>query len=233
MGGELLTSESKGRRLRRPSFGAAIAVVAVVALGGIGYAAIPSQGGTFRACYAKTEGILLGIPHSKGDVRLVNEGEPCRSYETLTTWNQTGPQGPPGLSGVVGKASNSFNSNQTPSNAAAWVFVGNPATVTLAAGDFVFYTGDTSAYVDHAPSPGFAEFSLCFDPGTGVLQTSTQPTRVTMDGSFGGPFVVTPVSMSGWDAPPPGTYKVGLCVSSADGISVFRSNNRALVMRGG
>ena len=74
----------------------------MVALGGIGYAAIPSQGGTFRACYANTEGILLGIPHSKGDVRLVNEGESCRSYETLTTWNQTGPQGPQGLQGLQG-----------------------------------------------------------------------------------------------------------------------------------
>jgi hypothetical protein len=92
----------RGRRLRRPSAGAAIALVAVVALGGIGYAAIPSQGGTFRACYANTEGLLLGIPHSKGDVRLVNEGESCRSYETLTTWNQTGAQGPQGPQGLQG-----------------------------------------------------------------------------------------------------------------------------------
>jgi hypothetical protein len=103
----------------------------------------------------------------------------------------------------------------------------------LAAGDFVFYTGDTSAYVGHAPSAGFAEFTLCFDPGTGVLQTTTQPTRVTMDGSFGAPFLMTPVSMSGWDAPPPGTYKVGLCFHLSDGIDVFRSNSRALVMHSG
>ena len=95
----MFTSTLQGRRLRRPSIGAAIALVALVALGGIGYAAIPSSSGVFRGCYAKTEGILLGIPHSKGDVRLVDEGEACRSYETLATWNQQGTPGTPGVSG--------------------------------------------------------------------------------------------------------------------------------------
>ena len=102
MGGDLFTGKVSRRRLRRPSFGAAIAVVAVVALAGIGYAAIPSSSGVFRGCYAKTDGIILGIPHSKGDLRLVNEGEACRSYETLVTWNQTGPQGLPGADGTDG-----------------------------------------------------------------------------------------------------------------------------------
>jgi hypothetical protein len=71
----------------------------------VSYAAIPSGDGSVKACYAKTDGLLLGIPHSKGDVRIIDSGEGCRSYETQIIWNQeglkgdqglTGPQGPPG-----------------------------------------------------------------------------------------------------------------------------------------
>jgi hypothetical protein len=79
-------------------------VVVVLAVGGVGYAAIPSSSGVFRGCYARTDGLLLGIPHSKGDLRLVDEGESCRSYETLVSWNQTGPQGATGPTGAQGPA---------------------------------------------------------------------------------------------------------------------------------
>ncbi len=77
----------------------------VVAAAGITSAAIPGADGQVKACYAKTNGILLGIPHSKGDVRVVDASETCRSYETAISWNQRGPegeQGPPGVSGADG-----------------------------------------------------------------------------------------------------------------------------------
>src|SRR5688572_23467385 len=90
-------------RLRRPSGYELLAIsLAVAALGGFAYAAIPAADGTFRGCYAKTNGIILGIPHNKGDLRLVNEGEACRSYETLVTWNRQGQPGAPGAPGVSG-----------------------------------------------------------------------------------------------------------------------------------
>jgi hypothetical protein len=87
-------------RLHRPSPGTVIGSLAlVVALSGVAFAAIPSSDGTFRGCYAKTGGLILGIPHHKGDLRLVDEGEACRSYESLVTWNQQGTPGTPGVSG--------------------------------------------------------------------------------------------------------------------------------------
>jgi hypothetical protein len=72
----------------------ALALLVVLAAAGVGYAAIPGPGGVIKGCYATTEGLLLGIPHSKGDTRIVDSGEACRSYEKTLPWNQTGPQGP-------------------------------------------------------------------------------------------------------------------------------------------
>ncbi len=74
--------------IRRPSPSIIVAVVAVVlAVGGVTYAAIPASDGTLHACYAQTNGLLLGIPHSKGDLRLVDEDEACRNYEQPVSWD--------------------------------------------------------------------------------------------------------------------------------------------------
>jgi hypothetical protein len=79
-----------------------IVAVGIVAAGGIGYAAIPGADGQIKACYANTNGLLLGIPHSKGDLRVVDEGEACRSYETTLKWNQKGIKGDTGATGAAG-----------------------------------------------------------------------------------------------------------------------------------
>ena len=79
-----------------------LAAIGIVAAGGIGYAAIPGADGQIKACYANTNSILLGIPHSKGDLRIVDEGEACRSYETTLKWNQKGVKGDTGLQGIQG-----------------------------------------------------------------------------------------------------------------------------------
>jgi hypothetical protein len=82
------------RRLRRPSPGTALGFIALaVVLGGVASAAIPAADGKIKACYAKTGGLLT----SKGDVRLVDENEACRSSETAISWNQKGPKGDPCL----------------------------------------------------------------------------------------------------------------------------------------
>lgn len=84
-------------------------VTAVLTLAAASHAAIPSADGTMRGCYAKSNG-LLGIPFSKGDARIVDEGEACRGYEALLFWNQkgqtgaTGPAGPAGPTGATGPA---------------------------------------------------------------------------------------------------------------------------------
>ena len=96
---------------RRLKAGVAVGGAALMAMGGFAWAAIPAGDGTIKGCYARSSGLLLGISHSKGDVRIVDSGENCRSYETLITWSQRGPQGdlgpvgpagPPGPQGPVG-----------------------------------------------------------------------------------------------------------------------------------
>jgi hypothetical protein len=88
---------------RRPSPALVVSLMAlVVAVGGVAWAAIPAPDGTIKACYATTNGILLGIPHSKGDLRTVDSSEPCRNYEKTLTWNQQGIPGEPGTPGTPG-----------------------------------------------------------------------------------------------------------------------------------
>ena len=79
--------------------GVALVTGGLLVGGGIAYAAIPSSDGVIHGCYA-TSGTVLGPP--KGSVRVVDEGERCRSNERALVWNQTGPQGPQGPPGVVG-----------------------------------------------------------------------------------------------------------------------------------
>jgi hypothetical protein len=81
-----------------------LAAVGIVAAGGIGYAAIPGADGQIKACYATSNGLLLGIPHSKGDMRVIDEGETCRAYETTLRWNQKGVKGDAGPVGPAGPA---------------------------------------------------------------------------------------------------------------------------------
>lgn len=92
---------------RRAATATVIAAGIALAAGGA-YAVVPGSDGAIRACYAKSDSLLLGIPFSKGDVRIVDEGASCRSYETAVSWSQkgvqgdTGPQGPQGPTGATG-----------------------------------------------------------------------------------------------------------------------------------
>ena len=81
--------------------GIAASAVALTTMGGVAWAAIPATDGLIKGCYAKTSG-LLGVSYSKGDVRIVDSAESCRSYETEITWNQRGPKGDPGMAGPAG-----------------------------------------------------------------------------------------------------------------------------------
>lgn len=90
---------NRARRLRRS---AAVGALAVTAMGGMAWASIPGASGTIKGCYARSNGLLLGIPYSKGDVRVVDSAESCRSYETTVSWSQKGPAGPQGLVGPPG-----------------------------------------------------------------------------------------------------------------------------------
>jgi len=78
--------DSISSRLHRPAPGTVIGLLAlVVASSGVAYASIPNPDGTIKGCYATTSDLLLGIPHSKGDTRIVDSAEACRSYEQSIT----------------------------------------------------------------------------------------------------------------------------------------------------
>ena len=81
------------RRVRMPSIyeGAAIGV-ALLAMGGIAYATIPSDG-VISACYLKPGGSLRVIDATTGK---------CSAKETSLAWNVAGAQGPAGPAGPTG-----------------------------------------------------------------------------------------------------------------------------------
>jgi hypothetical protein len=91
------------KRVWRRSRGAAIGTAAlVVVLGGGAYAAIPGSDGTISGCYATKSGVQMGTQYSKGDLRAVDAGESCRTYEKSVSWSQRGPAGPEGPTGAEG-----------------------------------------------------------------------------------------------------------------------------------
>lgn len=97
----LISSRSTIRR-SSPRLAAAILASALAMTAGVAYAAIPGGDGQVKGCYALTGGLLLGIPHSKGDTRIVDEAEACRSYEKAIRWSQIGPKGDTGPQGMKG-----------------------------------------------------------------------------------------------------------------------------------
>ena len=86
-------------RKHRLSPGTAFGFAAlIIALGGVALAAIPDSNGTIHGCYQK----------NNGNLRVVESAGDCRSSEAVISWNQTGPQGPPGPSGTDQKVASSL-----------------------------------------------------------------------------------------------------------------------------
>jgi hypothetical protein len=100
-----------------------LAVIFAAAIGGgVAYATIPDASGVIHGCYKKKHGQL----------RVIDPGTShCRRSETAISWNQTGPPGPPGISGYEEKTHQVFVS------AGAFTNV----SVTCSAGKKVFGGG--------------------------------------------------------------------------------------------
>ena len=84
------------RRLRPTKKALVAGGATILLLGGVSgaYAVIPTAGGTINACQDKSTGNLRVIDPTKSS---------CKNSETPISWNQTGPQGAPGLQGVPGE----------------------------------------------------------------------------------------------------------------------------------
>jgi hypothetical protein len=65
--------------------------VALLLVGGIAYASIPDANGVIHGCRKNSGGALRVID--------TDAGQTCAGNETALSWNQTGPQGPPGPAG--------------------------------------------------------------------------------------------------------------------------------------
>lgn len=150
-------------RLRTPStFALLMLAVAVVALSGVAYAAIPAPDGTIEGCYAKKNGFILGIPYSKGDVRVVDEDEGCRTYETPIRWNQKGVPGDPGAPGDPGEPGEPGE----PGSAKAYAFVESDGSVDAVRSKNVFDLNVVS------PEVGvYCIKDLAFTPRNAVVTT--------------------------------------------------------------
>lgn len=65
---------------------------------GLAYAAIPDSQGVIHGCY-RNSGLL-----ANGQLRIIDgDSQTCNSNEAAISWNQTGPQGPPGPGTVIAK----------------------------------------------------------------------------------------------------------------------------------
>src|SRR5438105_13527407 len=71
----------------RPMIALASATTAVLVVGGVARATIPSSNGVIHGCFKPTG----------GDLRVINadNGKVCASNDKPLDWNQTGPPGPP------------------------------------------------------------------------------------------------------------------------------------------
>ena len=111
---------------------AAAALVTAIAVAGVAYATIPTNG-VISACYAKSGGNLRVIDSSTGS---------CSSKETSLAWNvqgATGPTGPKGAEGPAGPAG--------PSGVSGYEVVSEHQTRTP--GSF----SDTNAFGDQIACP--------------------------------------------------------------------------------
>lgn len=74
-------------------------VVALIAGGGVAFAAIPAGDGTIHGCY-RNGGL------TEGNLKVIDSAATCGTGFTALNWNQagpTGPQGPAGEQGVQGE----------------------------------------------------------------------------------------------------------------------------------
>jgi Collagen triple helix repeat (20 copies) len=189
---------------RGAKFGAATGGL-VLAAGGVAAASggIPGADGVIQGCYQKQDGQL----------RVVSQGSTCRHDEVGLTWNQQGPTGPAGQTGVTGDAGPT-----------------GPAGQTGATGDAgpTGPTGQTGATGDAGPTGPAGQTGATGDAGpTGPTGPSgaggtTVTATVPLDGTValatsGGLNVVVDCQAGAFDlngAPTPGPVSVGLAVAS-------------------
>jgi hypothetical protein len=134
------------------------ALALVIALGGVGIAAIPGSDGVVNACYSK----------KSGAVRLVKAGKKCNKGEKATSWSQEGPAGPAGPAGPQGAQGAQGSQGVAGTNGANGID-GGPGQAGSAGPGLLFGTGivtqNTSTFTSLAGANfGAGSQSLAFTP---------------------------------------------------------------------
>jgi len=137
-------------RVTRRSVALLAGIVTLVTAAGFAYATIPGSDGVISACRDTKTGALRAID--------AEAGETCSGKEAPLTWNQTGPQGPPGT-------------------AAAYARIGANGTVNTDSA-----LGITSANVSHPGTGIYCLRNLGFQPRAVV---GIGPAGLASDGAGG------------------------------------------------
>jgi hypothetical protein len=187
---------------------AAAVVVGVGATGGTAWAAglIPGADGVINACYNSTN----------GNLRVVKQGQKCRTHEKVLSWNQTGPQGPAGPQGATGPQGPAGPAGATGATGPQGP-AGKDAPKTFA-GEFLGSTGaiwsGTGTFTVTHNGPG--SWSITIPPGTfpsGAGVGNGCPIPMVQALVPGGPMIIDQ-NLCG---PLTGDGSVRLDVRSADG----------------
>ena len=122
--------------IRRGRWGVLVAV-AVAAVGGMAFAAIPTADDEIAGCY-KAPG---------GDLRVIDAeaGQACRRNEVALNWNRTGPPGPPG--GSVSFANGFSEHVSVPPGSFRFVDAVCPAGTTVVGGGYATENVSTAVLV--------------------------------------------------------------------------------------
>ena len=129
--------------------------VAALALGSLGWAAIPDAAGTIHGCYDRNSG-QLRITDTE-----TNQPKGCSTKESPLTWNQQGPQGPAGESSVLFKQPVGVKPLGVDTSLAAF-----------AVGSLGSYEVEAKLEVTSPTSPALASCSLIGNPGAVVMDTA-------------------------------------------------------------
>ena len=138
--------------------------VAALALGSLGWAAIPDAAGTIHGCYDRNSG-QLRVTDSE-----TNQPKGCTTKESPLTWNQQGPEGPAGQSSVLFKAVPGVKALDVQTTLAAFQV-----------GMLGSYEVEAKLEVASQTSPAVATCFLVGNPGEVVLDTA----RATLNAPVG------------------------------------------------
>jgi hypothetical protein len=189
--------------IRRIAIAGAAGLALVAGGTAAGAAAFPNAPAVDRGCITGTNRIMEHVftrPHPPA----------CPPGSFATDWNQVGPQGPPGPSGVASMTQYSPGA-AAPVTGSSWAFLGTPPSLTFTNSKTA---AQVTATVDEASADGneaSGELGICYQASGGSVNNVSlvEPDFVAPEDSFFAQTVSGDVGNL-----PSGSYLVGLCAEA-------------------